>query len=607
MAACWALLLTSYSVIINAQNVTALDPAQVYTTNNLVNSGIDPTSTTSAWQNIGLRDQGLPCWAPGGPVYCGPQPYFNNGSFNFSYGMTDVYQVANIAAALPNTGTGLRVNGFNFGFIAKNGNGWDNGQQDYLVAYVNVYKSDGTSAQSYNYGASTNRQYNWTTFNFSETFATPYAAKDLSTARYGFIGYDTNGWAGPYGPEITNVNFSLKYSVDPCSVDVLSSPSCPGYLDAINKLTPPATVSSSSTSTSTTTPTATTSTTPTTTTATVDVAQPVATVTATASSSTVSAPVVSTSTAATSVTPTATNPQPKVGEVTVSGSPAKTTMSTSQILSIVRNEQSRIGNLETSTAQQAIEQAQSASDKAQKDSLTISAATVSQSQASAQAAAASFATNPTQNSSMSASSGPVNNSGGSLVSVLNSRNNGSEPMKMPEVDTGAAQPSTIKSQNIYSLTTPTFVPQPGITVAMVSPQVSYTINKQNEVKSESEEQPKSEGLKFTGTNPVLNILNPAPTTTSQSVEAQPQSSAVNTRVQDNDAANGGVTLAAMAKQPQGFQAYMTALPDSAFYAPKEIYKNQRVVDNARAQRLLSGASDRLHQEMVESQYKIGDR
>ena len=32
-----------------------------------------------------------------------------------------------IASVLPNTGSGLRVNGYNFGFTAKNGNGWDDG------------------------------------------------------------------------------------------------------------------------------------------------------------------------------------------------------------------------------------------------------------------------------------------------------------------------------------------------------------------------------------------------------------------------------------------------------------------------------------------------
>jgi hypothetical protein len=45
---------------------------------------------------------------------------------------------------------------------------------------------------------------------------------------------------------------------------------------------------------------------------------------------------------------------------------------------------------------------------------------------------------------------------------------------------------------------------------------------------------------------------------------------------------------------------MVALTDVAFYAPKEIYRNQKNVDNARALRQL--ASDRLHQQMVDQQY-----
>jgi hypothetical protein len=45
------------------------------------------------------------------------------------------------------------------------------------------------------------------------------------------------------------------------------------------------------------------------------------------------------------------------------------------------------------------------------------------------------------------------------------------------------------------------------------------------------------------------------------------------------------------------------IPDVAFYAPKEVYKNQKTVDNVRTLRGLQGGSERLHQEMVNSQYK----
>ncbi|NBP70923.1 MAG: hypothetical protein EBU52_19570, partial [Cytophagia bacterium] len=74
---------------------------------------------------------------------------------------------------------------------------------------------------------------------------------------------------------------------------------------------------------------------------------------------------------------------------------------------------------------------------------------------------------------------------------------------------------------------------------------------------------------------------------------------VKSNVQDNDAA-AGVSIANIARSPIGFNNYMVALTDVAFYAPKEIYRNQKNVDNARALRQL--ASDRLHQQMVDQQY-----
>ena len=81
---------------------------------------------------------------------------------------------------------------------------------------------------------------------------------------------------------------------------------------------------------------------------------------------------------------------------------------------------------------------------------------------------------------------------------------------------------------------------------------------------------------------------------------QQQTSTVNRNVQPNDLA-GGVDLAIMAVVPQGFNAYSFVLKDSAFYEPKEVYKNQKTVDNVQVLRQLS--SDRLHQEMVDQQYK----
>ncbi len=56
----------------------------------------------------------------------------------------------------------------------------------------------------------------------------------------------------------------------------------------------------------------------------------------------------------------------------------------------------------------------------------------------------------------------------------------------------------------------------------------------------------------------------------------------------------------------GFDVYETSrLPDVVFYRQREIYANQTPVDNRNAQRYLNGASDILHQLMIEQQYQIG--
>jgi hypothetical protein len=74
-------------------------------------------------------------------------------------------------------------------------------------------------------------------------------------------------------------------------------------------------------------------------------------------------------------------------------------------------------------------------------------------------------------------------------------------------------------------------------------------------------------------------------------------------IQDNEAA-GEVSIDALAQAPIDFNEYLNQqMKDMAFYLPKEIYKGQKNVDNARLLRGLTGGSDRLHQEMVEQQYR----
>jgi hypothetical protein len=190
------------------------------------------------WINAGTIGQPITCWGPGNPGYCGPLPAvgaFNNPSLiNFSYGLTDIYQMIDVGNALKAAGNGIMVTGFNFSFTAKNGSGWDDGRVDYLQAYANFYNNGNTLLESYNYDL--NYKFEWTGFGFSETFTDPYQLNTLGDVQVGFVGRDNNGWAGFYGPEVTNINFNLKYGIDPCYDDPLSSPSCAGFQAALLEL-----------------------------------------------------------------------------------------------------------------------------------------------------------------------------------------------------------------------------------------------------------------------------------------------------------------------------------------------------------------------------------
>lgn len=71
----------------------------------------------------------------------------------------------------------------------------------------------------------------------------------------------------------------------------------------------------------------------------------------------------------------------------------------------------------------------------------------------------------------------------------------------------------------------------------------------------------------------------------------------------SELASVGVRLTELQVLPIGYNIYLAAiLKDSPFYAPKAIYRNQTVVDNAPVQRRLQFASDAKFDQMVSQQY-----
>lgn len=102
------------------------------------------------------------------------------------------------------------------------------------------------------------------------------------------------------------------------------------------------------------------------------------------------------------------------------------------------------------------------------------------------------------------------------------------------------------------------------------------------------------------TNPITSIVEGrAPAVDSGSPRTE--LAAVNRTVAPNELA-AGMDIDRIAITPQGFNVYASlVLRDAAFYAPREIYRGQRTVDNVRALRSLG--QDARHQEMVDQQYR----
>lgn len=548
LALCLAFLCINYS---NAQDI--------YTTGNIV----VPTTTTSGstWTGAVYQDN-LTCWAWGNQGYCGPSPIVRPGdNINFSFGNSFISQQQAVASVLPNNGTGLVVNGYNFSFTAKNGNGWDDGRTDTLYAIVNFWDKSQSNIL-YNKTYDLNYQFNWTQFNFSETFNKALPVPDLGQVQYGFIGHDNNYWAGPYGPEIYNTKFSLKYSVDPCSTNIFYSSSCAGYYDALAKLAPA----------------------PTTTTVVTAEYQP--------PPPPPDAPPPPPGTQPPPGAPPPPGPPPPAGSgpapagapapVLAVSSPTEKSTATGPGVGFALNLIAKNSDREKAIAQQAvatsIAEAQSAGDKAIAVAVSTASAATAMSTSSAESAFTG--------------SGITVSSSVSRFNSLSSISSQSSAVQVLQSAQTTSSFSNSQQTNNFQLQAPTSIEQ------LQATQNFGLFEIQVAKQTEPELLQQSTNFISDRTNPLREIIQPAQMP-QQATEQQ--TSTVNRNAQANEA-SVGVVLEKMAVVPQGYASYTNfVLQDTSFYSEKPIYANQRVVDNIRVLRGLG--SDAKHQELVNSQYR----
>lgn len=550
------------------------------------------------WSN-GYPVSTLTCWQAGDPG-CSPggKPYVTPTGINFSYSFTELYQARAIADVLPNSGTGLMATGFQFTWRSKNGNGWDDGRLDQLSAYVQMYSKGGQwiEAQSYNL----NFIHNWTDFSWSGNFTKERRGNDLGTILYGFAGMDNNYWLGPYGPEITNVSFSLRYQPDPCVVNPLHSTECPGFLAAINKPIPGVTESTASYS-STTTQSSSATLSPTMNTAMSMIklnAQRDSASSETAVEQSTGTEKTSNQTAFAIAMPT----QNLATSATKSVNRGQDTQTTGQ-------EQEQSSGLPTTAAvsvsvpiqlPQASRPVQRVDSQARTDS-AVETVSLDQMLAPPQinqqlvtTTAVSLPPIPARSSTTSQTQ-DVDTSATVQLAIIRMP----EPMQV-QIDQSQSTLPERPIQENSTMAMPAVI-QPAMAAAVVPepPQVESPRPPQVETATVDAPTNTIATALIDRTNPLNDMLNgQQQITQSGPVFAGP---AVKSNTADNDLA-GGVSISQIARVPAGFDVYTNlAIREIAFYQPREIYRGQRTVDNVRALRSLG--QDARHQEMIDQQYR----
>ena len=570
--------------------------SQVSNTGNLVDN---------SWSN-GYPVSALTCWQAG-DLNCSPgRPYVRpDGNINFSYAATELYQARTLADVLPYSGTGLMVTGFQYNWRSKNGNGWDDGRLDVLQAYVQMYSKSGQWIESQTY--SLNFLHNWTDFAWSGTFSKERRGSDLGTILYGFYGKDNNYWMGPYGPEITNVSFSLRYQPDPCVVNPLHSTDCPGFLKAIAS---PAYQAQESSAAITPIVTATTSSAPfaslpTMTSSVIKLTarqeqftQETETVVAGSSTtSSSSSAVAMMNQAATPVT---------VARVRISSADSTDsavtrdsaleqtsvaqTVSTGTLSQNISNQTRSNQSRDTSTR----------SDSAS-ETVTLDQSLVTVPQTTSTTTVATVSTLPVQPRSTTQTLATDNDTAASTqISLFRAP----EPVVISQPDAqtnyGLIEPARISTD-----LQPVNIPVQVLAAPSQSAPVVETVAAVEPVRAPTVEIPAVDTQSNTvatalidRTNPLNDAVNGQQLPTQTAIFAGPS---VKPNTQDNDIA-GGVTISQIARVPAGFDVYQNlAIREIAFYQPREIYRGQRTVDNVRALRSLG--QDAKHQEMVDQQYR----
>lgn len=216
------LILAIGSLSCSAQNNTQPTPNVTYETSpNLIPSAAGTWSNTVPASNNGYSG--------------GSSAGFNSGTNTILFGYTQQTVAYNYAFSLALQNAGLAIGGYNYSWKINN-NDVPTVNIGTLVGKFTLKALNGTALQTYTYDYSNVRTVgdseNFQTFSGTQWFPQNYASSQISAFSMEWTGKDNRYWAGYYGPRVREPSIQLRYLVDACAANPLSSPDCPGYAEA---------------------------------------------------------------------------------------------------------------------------------------------------------------------------------------------------------------------------------------------------------------------------------------------------------------------------------------------------------------------------------------
>lgn len=190
---------------------------------------------TGNWNNVVTGTH------PGDCCTGGPNPLYDpaTDTIHFSYGNTAVHRVIAINQAL--SGSGIQINGYNWGYDLRNMNGVAGGQGGTDAIVATTFMTNRFNQFLVQDDRHYNTQFDWTRFSGTVGLPSSLSLADAGYLGIQFIARDNNSWGGYYGPQVRNVEMTVNYTPappDPCVTNPQSSPSCPGYTIISDNLVP---------------------------------------------------------------------------------------------------------------------------------------------------------------------------------------------------------------------------------------------------------------------------------------------------------------------------------------------------------------------------------